>query len=129
MLKLNLEARTGQGIWVAGTGAAMQLVGLSWDAVLHKLDPTLAEREGVFSITNPSHLMIVAGLGLTVVGIIWGLSSGFSASDSKAVLLTRASTAALIFLLAGAGTVAVATGGITGPPGHSHNGVVAAASG
>ena len=49
------------GLWLASVGAGLQLVGLSWDAVQHHLDPDLAAREGAFSSANPSHLMVAAG--------------------------------------------------------------------
>lgn len=51
-------------------GVAALLVGLALDAYLHAKDPTLAHREGIFSLTNPGHVLLGAGIALVVVGLI-----------------------------------------------------------
>lgn len=56
--------------WVNLTGIVMLLVGLGWDALLHRLDPTLASREGVFTLTNPGHLLFAGGIALNVLGAL-----------------------------------------------------------
>jgi hypothetical protein len=51
-------------------GVALHLLGLGWDAYLHAKDSTLAGREGVFTLANPSHALIIAGLGLTAICVM-----------------------------------------------------------
>lgn len=60
--------------WVNLTGIVMLLVGLGWDALLHRLDPTLASREGVFTLTNPGHLLFAGGIALSVLGALFFLA-------------------------------------------------------
>ncbi len=59
-------------------GLLLQLVGFNWDAVLHHLDPDLAAREGVFTLANPSHLLVMAGLVLAPAGAMVPRSLGLS---------------------------------------------------
>jgi hypothetical protein len=61
---------SGWSPWITSVGTAAILIGLSLDALLHGLDPSLAAREGVFALGNPGH--IVAGLGIifSVVGAV-----------------------------------------------------------
>ncbi len=56
--------------WVSLTGIFTLLVGLGWDVVLHRRDATLAAREGVFTLTNPGHLLFALGIALCVVGAL-----------------------------------------------------------
>jgi len=51
-------------------GVAALLSGLALDAYLHAKDPTLAHREGIFTLTNPGHVLLGAGIALVVVGLI-----------------------------------------------------------
>jgi hypothetical protein len=51
-------------------GAASLLVGLALDAYLHAQDPTLAHREGIFTLSNPGHVLLGAGIVMVVVGLI-----------------------------------------------------------
>ena len=50
-------------------GAAALLLGLALDAYLHAQDPTLAHREGIFTLSNPGHLLLGTGIALVVVGL------------------------------------------------------------
>jgi hypothetical protein len=99
----------------AYTGAAAQLVGLGWDAVLHRLDPELAAREGVFTLTNPGHVLFAGGLALVVAGIGMMLIGG-----GRAGRVARFGLASVLAVLS-AGALALAAtgeGGLSG--GHSH---------
>jgi hypothetical protein len=51
-------------------GAAALLIGLALDAYLHAQDPTLAHREGIFTLSNPGHVLLGAGIAMVVVGLI-----------------------------------------------------------
>src|SRR3982075_1933800 len=51
-------------------GAASLLLGLALDAYLHAQDPTLAHREGIFTLSNPGHVLLGAGIVMVVVGLI-----------------------------------------------------------
>ena len=58
-------------LWAfAASGVALHLLGLGWDAYLHAQDSTLAAREGIFTLSNPSHLLIIAGLAVTASAIL-----------------------------------------------------------
>src|SRR2546430_5693258 len=50
-------------------GVAALLLGQAWDFYLHAADPTLAHREGIFTLTNPGHVLLGAGLILAAVGV------------------------------------------------------------
>ncbi|MGH2587404.1 MAG: hypothetical protein ACRDJE_21015 [Dehalococcoidia bacterium] len=100
---------------VAALGAGCQLVGLGWDAVLHRLDPDLAAREGIFTLTNPGHALFAGGLALVVGGVGMILLAG----GQQRRLLRYGSAAALAVLSLGALALAAGgEGGLTG--GHSH---------
>lgn len=58
---------------MAGGGAVCQVVGLGIDAWLHARDPGLAAREGVFSLSNAGHVLLVGGIALVVLGVLLGI--------------------------------------------------------
>jgi hypothetical protein len=99
----------------ATIGAAAQLIGLGWDAVLHRMDPDLAAREGVFTLTNPGHALFAGGLALVVAGIgmilIGGGKGGRVARYGSAAVLAVLSLGALTLAATG-------EGGLSG--GHAH---------
>ena len=43
--------------WVSLVGIFTLIVGLGLDAILHRRDATLAAREGIFTLSNPGHLL------------------------------------------------------------------------
>jgi hypothetical protein len=51
-------------------GVVALLSGLALDSYLHAKDPTLAHREGIFTLTNPGHVLLGLGIGLVVVGVV-----------------------------------------------------------
>ena len=102
-------------------GLVLQLGGLSWDAVLHSLDPALASEEGVFTLTNPSHLLFVLGLGMVAGGLIAQLLRSAQASHG---LRRRCGPLVASGLLLAVGTgatgVGLSTGGASLPHTHHH---------
>jgi hypothetical protein len=54
--------------WVSLAGIFTLLVGVGWDAILHRRDDALAAREGIFTLTNPGHLLFAIGIALCVTG-------------------------------------------------------------
>ena len=55
--------------WVTLAGNVALLVGLARDAVLHREDPTLAAREGLFTLGNAGHVLFAVGIGLITLGM------------------------------------------------------------
>src|SRR5260370_31675685 len=51
-------------------GVAALLLGLSLDAYRHARDATLAHREGIFTLSNPGHVLLGVGIALVVVGLV-----------------------------------------------------------
>jgi hypothetical protein len=93
-------------------GIASTLAGLAWDAWLHAADPTLAQREGIFTLTNPGHALLGLGVLLTCGGILaalhiaWGMAKprGFLGKPYVRTLSMRLSAllsiGAVVFALA-----------------------------
>src|SRR5438552_760903 len=74
-------------------GVAAQLAGMSLDAWLHANNPALAAHEGVFTLANPAHAMIVGGLALGTLGVTLGLAqavSGMGRAANRRLALARA---------------------------------------
>lgn len=51
-------------------GVMALLAGLALDSYLHARDPSLAHREGIFTLSNPGHVLLGIGLGLVVLGVV-----------------------------------------------------------
>jgi hypothetical protein len=60
--------------WSSLAGVAVAVGAFGWDVWLHARDPFLALHETVFSVSNPAHGLIAAGLLVALVGQI-GLTS------------------------------------------------------
>lgn len=95
-------------LWaLAAAGVALHLLGLGWDAYLHARDSSLAAREGVFTLTNPSHLLAIAGLALTAtavagVAMLWMHEQQFGGRSPAARTLRAAGLPAVGLVAAGA---------------------------
>src|SRR3712207_5514441 len=105
------------GRLTAFAGAAAQLVGLGWDAVLHRLDPDLAAREGIFTLTNPGHVLFGGGIAIIVTGALMFFAG-------RALITTRplafALPAVALATLATATFALAASTGTLGGPEHVH---------
>lgn len=111
--------------WLIFAGNVALLTGLAWDARLHELDPTLAMREGVFTMSNPGHMLFASGVALVVAGSILLLLA--QAMRRPGATLTRrlvavAASVALVFLSALTFTTAVAGQDGQAAGGHVHAG-------
>ncbi len=114
----------GYANWITLAGTGMLLVGLGWDGVLHSLDSALAEKEGVFSLTNPGHLLFAGGIAVIVLGILSFLIGKATASHQLSKMKKAgylAAITALMVLSMGSFAIASASGsGLTGEHQHSH---------
>lgn len=62
--------KTAAFIAVGLVGAAALVLGLAWDSYLHAQDPTLAQREGLFTLANPGHVLLGVGIVLVDIGLL-----------------------------------------------------------
>lgn len=70
-----------RALWsAAALGVALHLAGLGWDAYMHARDSSLAAREGIFTLSNPSHALIIGGLALTTASL---LGMGFAWAQER----------------------------------------------
>ncbi len=103
-------------------GVAALLLGLALDSYIHAHDPTLAHREGLFTLGNPGHVLLGLGIALVVVGLVGAsyVSMPFGVWTRRAFLVgslalivmssDAAGWAASVEWATPKGTAAVATG-------------------
>lgn len=87
--------------WSSLAAIAAAVAGLAWDVLLHARDPLLAQHETVFTVSNPAHDLLVAGL----VGALVGQSG---------LTIIRLAGAARRALIAGAAVSAIALAAVLG---------------
>src|SRR5205085_11717270 len=75
-----MTKRLGMFLGLGFFGALLLLTGLAWDAVAHADDPSLAGREGIFTLRNPGHMLMGLGIGLVLVGLIGGCETLLSSA-------------------------------------------------
>lgn len=54
--------------WLTLAGTVVLLLGLGLDALIHRANPGLAEHEGIFTLSNPGHLLFTLGIAIIVAG-------------------------------------------------------------
>lgn len=110
--------------WVTLAGNVALLAGLARDAVLHREDPTLAAREGIFTFSNAGHVLFAIGIGLITFGMPLFLLGRFVTRPARPRLrrvVLVVPVAALIALAGLSFGAAVSSGsGLTGVHGHDH---------
>jgi hypothetical protein len=105
--------------WVVSAGVAVLLTGLGWDAVLHRLDPDLAAREGIFALTNPGHVLFGGGIAIIVAGALMFFAGKALTTRHR---LAFALPAVAMMALATASFALAASTGTLGGPSHVHEG-------
>lgn len=103
--------------WVVAAGVVTLLAGLAWDAVLHRLDPDLAAREGIFALTNPGHVLFGGGIAIIVAGALMFFAGRALTSPRP---LAFALPAVALATLATASFALAAVTGTLGGPKHVH---------
>ncbi len=100
-------------LWAgAVAGLAIHSLGLGWDVYRHSSDSTLAQRESVLALSNPSHLMIIAGMAIVAACLLgiaaaWMHERQFGGSGLAGVTLRAVSLP--VVAVAAAGSVWLAS--------------------
>jgi len=141
-LSWSLASRLLRTVLVGAAGLVLLLVGLAWDAVLHARDPGLAAEEGVFTLSNPGHLLAGIGIALVAVGLAGALAilvleaRGIRPRSTPARLGVAGAALALALVAGGTGVWAAGAGGhdhdpaaAGDPASHVHGGATATATG
>src|SRR5687767_6596471 len=124
-----MTKRLGIFLGLGFIGVVLLLSGLAWDAILHAKDPTLAGREGIFTLSNPGHVLLGSGIGLVLVSLIGGCDTLIVASrtgwwSTPRVRQAFLALSAAVVVTAGAVTSWSAGAGHEHPAaaGHGHGG-------
>lgn len=117
--------KTAVFLTVGIAGVTALLLGLALDSYLHAHDPTLAHREGIFSLSNPGHVLLGLGIALVVLGLVGASYSSlpFGIWTRRAFLV--GSLALIVLSSDAAGWAAsvewsTANGSATAPTDHNH---------
>src|SRR5437773_10361960 len=78
-----MTKRLGMFLGLGFCGVVLLLTGLAWDAVVHAHDPSLAGREGIFTLRNPGHVLLGLGIGLVLVSLIGGCETLMACADGR----------------------------------------------
>jgi len=103
---------------VALSGVALMLPGLGVDAWLHARDATLAEREGIFTLTNPGHALLFAGVVMITGGVIAAFYITWGMVLHGRVLRTASLVATSVAAL---GAIVFAAAIVSDGEGHTHD--------
>jgi hypothetical protein len=123
-----MSKRLGLFLGLGLFGVVMLLAGLSWDAILHASDPTLAAREGVFAWRNPGHALLGLGIGTVVVSLLGAVDTLLTMTGNPRwarPVVRNGFLAGSTALLVAAGAITSWSAGI----GHDDHGAEAAAHG
>lgn len=115
-----MEALSRTAPWVTLAGALIMLAGLGRDVQVHRLDPALAAREGIFSLAAPAHATFAVGLALVVISTVMFLVGRATRASRLLPRLLSGGVALLLVLMSLNVFVAAARGG--GHDGHAHPG-------
>lgn len=77
-----MTKRLGIFLGLGFVGVVVLLTGMAWDAVAHASDPSLAGREGIFTLRNPGHALMGLGIGMVLVSLIGGCETLLASAAS-----------------------------------------------